>query len=145
RRRPPSRQPPCRGQGLRRSPGTSCRAQRQRNGMVRQQQARRSSSATGVSVRDTATLPSRSLALALALAFGFRVVRTLLPQAREILGGYRAGDVVSGEARGIEKMRLPVPETHGILEIVQILVHQPVRADQLLHFLDRASRCDELV
>src|SRR6185312_13834843 len=55
-----------------------------------------------------------------------------------------AGHVFARKTRRIELLEVLVAVLHGPDEIVEILIHEPVGAEDLLDFLGRASVRDEL-
>src|SRR5665213_2090804 len=67
------------------------------------------------------------------------LIRARPLQPIEVLEGYVTGDVLAGETRGVELHDVRIVVLAGGHEILQILVNQPVGADELPDFLDAAA------
>src|SRR5690606_20077359 len=72
------------------------------------------------------------------------LVRAQLLQAFEV-ARLDPGHVLAVEAGGIEAGELRVALAHRGLQVLQVLVDQPVATQQLLHLLDAAAVRDQLV
>ena len=68
-----------------------------------------------------------------------RLVRAQLLDALEV-AGLDAGDVLAVEARGVELRSRVLRPGHRVLEVGEVLVDQPVAAEQLLRFPPRCGR-----
>src|SRR5579862_5733253 len=88
--------------------------------------------------------PAHDLEFASLAACELGFVGALILQALQIRGRHVAGDVDAGEARGIEFLDPGILVLAGGNQIVEVLIDQPVRADERADLLQRARARHQL-